>query len=127
MRALKLFSLCLTAAAVSAISSCGPSPERAPADQTVNVANCTPDQPTVEVILKDTVRWHFAPPPPTYAIHFKTRSPFSTHDPPIEQKSIVKGDFWCNKFNWGCYYKYEIIKDGNVCADPGVHVGSGRP
>jgi len=126
MRALKLFSLCLTGAALAAISSCGPSAKRAPLDRTVTVTNCKPDQDPVEVIVNDTVQWNFGPSPPTYAIHFTSRTPFSTNDPPIGQKNKVEGDFWCNNFGVGCYYEYVITKDGGKpCADPGVHVGSG--
>ena len=128
MRAFKLFSFCLTAAALAAIPSCGPSAKRAPVDKTVTVTNCKPDQDPVEVIVNDTVQWNFVPSPLTHAVHFKTRTPFSTNDPPIAHKNTVKGDFWCNILGAGCYYEYVITKDGGkTCADPGVHVGSGSP
>jgi len=125
MRGLKLFSLCLSAAALAVISSCGPSPKVVPVDKTVKVTECKPDQETVEVSPNDTVQWTFVPSSPGYLVDFKNRTPFSTHDPPIGQKNTVKGDFWCNTFGLGCYYEYVITKDGKGCADPGVHVGSG--
>jgi hypothetical protein len=121
---MKTLKLCLTTVALAAISSCGPAPALVPANHPVTVTNCKPSQDPVEVQLNDTVQWTA----PTYAVHFKSRTPFSTKDPPITQQNLVKGDFWCNHFDLGCYYKYVITENGGkICADPGVHVGSGRP
>jgi hypothetical protein len=129
MKAFKTFGLCLITTALISGSSCSvSSANRPPIDKVVTVTNCQPDQDPVEVARKDTVKWDFGPPSAhTYEVHFKTRTPFSTKDPPIAQKNPVKGDFWCTaSFGTKCYYEYVITKDGGkLCADPGVHVGPG--
>ena len=129
MKAFKIFGLCLITVALVGVSSCSlSSTNRVPIDKVVTVKNCQPDQDPVEVAVEDTLTWDFGSSSGhTYAVHFKTRTPFSTADPPTAEKNKVKGDFWCTvSFGRKCYYEYVITKDrGKACVDPGVHVGPG--